>query len=135
MGGYAPGGSSGGGGGNTSPLAGGSSFSQYYQIDLVPSGSENTIFQYTTPPGKTFVLVRIDLTGNNIAEYKLYFDGVQQSRELVWFGQGLTSLGWDYSVPYLGGLWILPGTIISTTVTHNRPAAGSFSSTLHGILV
>ena len=133
MGGYAPG-SAGSGGGGGGPLSGGQSISEFYEITNIPPNVDTDIFTYTVPVNKTLVLIRVDVTGNNIADYRLYFNNVMQKRSFVWFTDGLNGK-LDFTVPTLGGLWLIHGTVIRLEVNHYRPHNGLFSSTLHGILL
>lgn len=105
--------------------------SQFDAISSIASGILSTISTYTVPFGKKFQLSQIELSGDNIATYEVSKNSSIIARKRTYFGGGLNE-----RCSFLGdsdkGLAFVAGDVLTVSVTHNRPAMGSFESRIVG---
>lgn len=106
---------------------------QFDTVLAVASGAETLIGTYTVPAGKSFALIRVDLSGTNIATYNLYIDGDLKARKRTWFCGPFCEVI-DFSNIDLDGLRLSEGQIIEIKVIHQRTDAGDFESRMQGLL-
>lgn len=97
----------------------------YDEALAVASGSETDVVTYTVPVGKTASLQRVEFSGENIAQYRVYLNGsVIASRR--------TKQGGDLSGEFVfegageEGLPLAAGDVVRLTTLHGRPANGNF---------
>lgn len=98
--------------------------SYFTELNSVAFGSTETISSYTVPPGRSNTLIKIDVSGTNIATYDVYLNGVSFARLRTYFGGDLShSLDFGNS-----GFNLQAGDIIEVKVTNFRPSVGDFES-------
>lgn len=97
----------------------------YNEITAVASGVQTQIVVYTVPIGKTAILHRIDTSGDNVARYDVYKNGVAVDTQRTYFG-GEFNAHFEYTTGNSSGLAFVGGDIISVKVLHNRPFVGTF---------
>lgn len=90
----------------------------------VASGAIVSLVTYTIPAGKTAVLERIWVSGENIAKYEVYINASKIDVGRTYFGSHLntkfeyTSTNSDYA--------LIASDVITVTVRHDRPSSGNF---------
>lgn len=111
------------------------SFNLYNEVSSVASGVETDLFTYLVPLSPIIHLMRFEIGGSNIGQFKLYFDNTVVRQYMTWFnGTGLTGV-WDFTTSGGGGLAVAPGTIIKIKVLHNRPFLGDYFAQMSGLNV
>lgn len=98
------------------------------EISAVASGAETDIILFTAPPGSGYRVTKIDVSGTNIAQYRIRVNGAVVSTLRTYWGDGLND-SFRYET-FQNGLLLQPGDIIRVTVIHNRPFAGDFEATM-----
>ena len=97
----------------------------YSEITAVPSGPTVTVQTYTVPADKTGYLMKVTVSGTNIAEFAVLINGVIQDKRRTWF----CDFNEDFDfLEQNGGIQINAGDIVTVTVNHWRPALGDFNS-------
>lgn len=107
------------------------SIESFGEATAVASGVETTILSYVV--SGVFHLVRIEVSGTNIASYSVYYDGVRSNKLITYFGGSLSGV-MDYSNGQ-AGIQVPTGTIITIKVLHNRPDVGDFTARLQGKII
>ena len=107
--------------------------SEFSSISSVISGSNTTLLTYTVPLVKTGYLQRIEIGGNNIGTYEIYFNSVLSGRKRTYFGGSLSDV-FNFEGGIKRGFKLLAGTIVQLKVLHNRPYLGDFEARLQVIL-
>jgi hypothetical protein len=97
----------------------------YNEISGIVAGVTTSIVNYTVPTGKTAVLERVFVTGDNVARYEIFVNATKIDSTLTFFGSALNS-SFDFSSGY-SGLGLATNDIVTVTVVHNRTSVGSFS--------
>jgi hypothetical protein len=97
----------------------------YNEISNVVNGITTSIVTYTVPTGKTAVLERVFVTGDNIARYEIFINATKIDSTLTYFGSALNS-SFDFSSGY-SGLGLATNDIVTVTVVHSRTSLGNFS--------
>lgn len=104
--------------------------SSYYGEALsVATGVVTTVLTYIVPVGKTSILERISVTGENIAYYKILKNAVVIDSKHTNFGTNLNE-EFNYTSTADIGIKLVPGDIITVTVLHNRPSLANFAARL-----
>lgn len=92
----------------------------------VASGSETTIVSYIVPEGIVALLQRVTYSGENVATYNLYVNGVLVERMRTHFGGDLSG-----EMRFIGGAEEGPkyvtGDEITLKVLHTRPIPADFN--------
>lgn len=89
---------------------------------------ETDLITYMVPAGKILDLRRISCSGDNIALYKLYINGVATEDKRSWY------INWDPEFD-MANTQVDPGLIVRVTVTHfSDLGTGDFSATIKGVL-
>lgn len=97
----------------------------YDEALAVASGSETDVVTYTVPVGKTGSLQRVEFSGENIAQYRVYLNGSK-------IASSRTKQGGDLSGEFVfegageEGLPLVAGDMVRLTTLHGRPANGNF---------
>ena len=104
---------------------GGSNLEVYYSEVLgLVSGVTQLLGTYTAVANDN--LQKIDFSGDNVAEYELFIDGVLKTKKRSFF----TYL--DGSIEFAGrGIALSAGQIVEVFVNHTRPDPGDFNVTIH----
>jgi hypothetical protein len=108
--------------------------SVYNEIVAVPAGTTIQIVSYTVPPGDTAVFQRAAVSGENIARYDLYINGVIQDTVRTMFGGDLTQV-FDFTSGNDSGYPLAANETISIKVLHNRPYTGNFNARLQVLVI
>lgn len=116
------------------PVAGAAqpSTSKYNEALSVPAGVTTLLLTYTVPAGKTSILERISVTGENIAYYKVLKNAVVIDSKHTNFGTNLNE-EFNYSATADLGIKLVAGDILTVTVLHNRPYLANFAARLQVI--
>lgn len=94
----------------------------YNEVLGVINGITTTLYSFT--PALASKIVRIDISGTNIATYELLMNAAV-------IGKKFTSLGGPLSTEFvLDGLLIPSGNNLTLDVTHYRPDPGDFNITI-----
>lgn len=109
------------------PGGGGPITNVFDEVGPVASSTTTTVVEYTVPTGKTFFLALVEFSGENIATYEVYIDGVRKRKKNTYFGG-----------PLFGDFWfreleVSAGKKIELRVVHDRPESGLFSGTIMGV--
>jgi|SRR6267143_2100879 len=110
-----------------------SSVNVFATASAVPSGSEVLIATYTVPPAKTFHLVRVDISGDNVAKYNLYVNALVIAKRRTWFG-GNISETIEFLDGHKVGLKLIAGDVIEIKVFNYRPDPADFDGRIQGVL-
>lgn len=92
----------------------------YDEAPLVASGLETDVLTYTVPIGKISLLYRCEVSGENIAQYKIYLNGTAIATRRTHHGSGL-STEFDFTTPNKRSVQLEAGDVITVRVLHNRP--------------
>lgn len=98
----------------------------FNEAPSVASGSETSVVFYTVPPGKSSRLERVSYSGENVATYNLYVDGVLSEKMRTHFGGDLSGQ-MDFFGATKEGPVYSAGTVIELKVLHTRPDPGNFN--------
>lgn len=93
----------------------------------VISGSTTQISSYTVPSGKTSLIQRIEMSGQNIARFQVSVNGVVRGTLRTYFG-GSVNTTFDFVTGQNNGFSVSAGDIVSVSVLHNRPVLGNFEA-------
>lgn len=99
---------------------------EYNEITSVASGIETTIVSYTAMIGKKTYLQKIEVSGDNIAKYRVKLNGVEIDMKRTYFSGGLNT-NFIYDGNNNPGLEVNTGDIISVTTIHQRPDVSDFN--------
>lgn len=103
---------------------------KYAEITGVASGISTQIDSYTVPTGKKAFLQRVDLNGNNIAEYTISVNSSPVGKRTTYFTLLSSTVDFNSSIEALPGMQLLAGDIVKVEVLHNRSFVGNFNSRL-----
>lgn len=107
----------------------------YAEITGVAAGIETTIVTYTSPAsGSISYLEFVSVSGNNIAEFKVYEVAIVLDKKRTYFTMYNTDFDFKSAIG-LPGYEIPPSTTISVKVLHNRPSLGAFDARIQVIEV
>lgn len=114
------------------PLPGTSELNLYNEISSVGSGIETLIQSYSVPSAMTLELLRVEVNGDNVAQYNIYVDGMKIASTYTYFCQ----FNYVFNFEYLAGsgLPINAGQLLEIKVLQNRPDLGDYSARISGIL-
>lgn len=90
----------------------------------VASGSTINLVTYNVPVGKTAILDRIFVSGENIATYEVYINSTKIDIGRTYFGNSL-NMSFNYSSNT--GLKLVTFDNITVKVINSRPSAANFS--------
>lgn len=112
----------------------GTPISLYNEVTSVAAGVLTTILIYTVPAGKSFYLIRVEVSGTNIAEYTVQFNSGINSKKRTFYGN-LNELFDYWTGGNIGGFPLVSGTALKVTTKHNRPFVGDFNARIQGVEV
>jgi hypothetical protein len=98
------------------------------EITSVASGSEVNIMSFTAPPSSNYRVFKIDVSGSNIAQFRVRLNGAIVSTLRTYFSSSLND-SFVYE-PFENGLKLAPGDVVRVTVIHGRPNPGDFEVTM-----
>ena len=100
-------------------------FLNIYGEENVAPGIETILITFTASAGKTYKLIRVQFSGEQIAKYIVYINSVAIATSRTHHASGLSG-----NIEFVGGtqegLEVLSGDIIELKVLHNRPGLGDF---------
>lgn len=108
--------------------------SQFSTALSVLSGATSTILSYTVPVATQTYLLRIEVSGTNIATYDVTVDGQPWARTRTYFSGpfiGIIQVGSSPS----DGYPLSTGQLVEISVTNFRPTTGDFEARLQYIEV
>lgn len=114
---------------NATPGSAKTIFSTYSAVTSVPSSILTTILSYTVPVATTDYINLIEVSGDNIAQFEVYINGIINARQRTYFGGNL-NLTFNYSLDSETGYILNAGDNIQVKVIHNRPTLGAFEARL-----
>jgi hypothetical protein len=98
----------------------------YNEITSVAAGVETTIVTITAPPSG-YRLQKIEVSGDNIGQYKVYMgSNVILTKRTWWTAFNATFNFEDFN----NGLLLTSGQTVSITITHMSPNLGTFDATI-----
>jgi hypothetical protein len=102
----------------------------YQEVSAVAAGIETTLITLTAPL-LGYKLYRAEVSGENIALYRLKVNGVTKATKRTFFGGDLNE-AFVYE-PFENGLELASGDVLTLTVLHQRPSLSNFEATLKGL--
>jgi hypothetical protein len=108
--------------------------STYAEALAVVSGVTTTVASYTVPVGKTAALQRVEVNGENIADYKVLVNSIVVDRKRTYFGGGLNE-NFDFEGYQAEGIPLVAGNIVQVTVLHTRPTTGDFGARIQTLVI
>ena len=118
---------------NQSPIAVsfttvGDTVASYSEITAIASAVETTILTYSVAVAQAYLLFS-EVSGTNIADYKIKLNGTTINRKYTYFGAPLSAyFDFKSGVSSFPGLSLVSGDVITVTVIHNRPSLGNFNA-------
>lgn len=107
--------------------------SLFNSITAVPSATPTTLITYTVPGGKTGRLERIEVSGDNIAQYDFFINAALNGRKRSEFTE--LNETFEFSSSTDMGIPLATGDTVVVKVTHNRPFVGAFEARLQTVEV
>lgn len=102
----------------------------YSQASGIESDTEVSVLSYTVPSGKSFYLQRINVAGDNKAEYKVKVNNQTMDRKFTSLLQFNETF--DFHSGTEAGLMFNAGTTITVTAKHSNSGTGIFNVRLQG---
>lgn len=112
---------------NITPSVGGTNVvrNKFNSINAVMANMATTLVTYTVPTGKTSIVQRAAVSGENIAKYTLLINGNPQATLRTYFGGELNGY-FEFTTGQDTGLIVTAGDVISIEVIHGRPQLANF---------
>lgn len=104
-----------------------STVSKFNEIVAVPSGSTTQLVTYTVPAGKSAVLQKAVVSGDNIGKYDLLINNIRQDTIRTMFGADL-SITFDFTSGNENGLVLVAGDIVKVQVFNPRPYSADYNA-------
>lgn len=95
------------------------------EVSAVPSSVETTLISLIAPP-QGYRFTKVDVSGENIALFKLKLNGSVLMWKRTWWNQFNQSFSFEN---FQNGLKLLPGDVLTVTVYHQRPNPANFEVT------
>lgn len=99
------------------------------EITSVASGLETTILTFTAPSGGKRI-TKADVSGDNIANFRVKVDGTTLVNKRTWWSHFNGSFSFE---GFENGLFLTVGQVLTITVIHNSDDLGDFEATLMSI--
>lgn len=107
--------------------------SVYNEVTAVAASVLTTVQTFTAPVAKVTYLQKIEVSGTNIAEYRIEINNVVQDKKRTYFG---AELNLKFMFVELGtGLALAVGDVVTVKVIHARPDVGDFNSRIQVVEV
>jgi hypothetical protein len=114
---------------NPSPVSmPGESFIEFFSLALLAGLASENIGSLTVPPGKTLLLQRVMVSGDNIAKYSIIINDVVKSVKRSWWG----SFDRDF---YMGQTKVESGSVLRVLVSNQSNSLSDFNATVVGRLL
>jgi len=101
----------------------------FNSVSAVATGAETTLISKVTPPGG-FRLMKVDVSGENVALFSLKVDGVTLFTKRSWWNNWNQEFRFE---DFQNGLRLTQGQVLSITVLHNRPSPANYEVTVMGL--
>ena len=99
----------------------------FEEISSVAVGATELLLAHTVLPGTESILLKIEVSGTNIATYDLYINGTINARKRTYFsGDFVTSF--DFGTTLSTALKLVEGDQLEVRVTNFRPYLGDFEA-------
>ena len=108
------------------PGAAGANVNEFDIKTSVAAGQTITVVTYPVPVDKTFYLTLVEFFGENIADYKVYIDGVKQAQKSTYFGGKLSG---DF---FFNNLAVAAEKVVRLDVTNFRSESSLFTGRILG---
>lgn len=108
--------------------------SKFAEITNIAIGATETILTHTVLSGTDAHLLKIEVSGSNIATYNVLINSVLYARTRTYFGADLTAVI-DFGQSLATSPKLLEGTVIEVQVTNYRPTQADFDARLQYIEV
>jgi hypothetical protein len=106
--------------------------SVYNEIDNINSNALTKVVDYLVPASGTFLLNKIDVNGDNVAEYTFKVNSVTWDKKFSSFFE--YPITFDF-YNFNKGFQFNAGDLLELWVIHNRPFLGSFNARIQGLLI
>lgn len=100
----------------------------YSEVSSLAKNTEATLLQYTVPVGQTLKLSQIDVSGDNVAVYKVEVDGSTKDTKRTWWTRFNESFEF-------GEFEISESINVTVKVIHYSNDVGDFNAKILGRLV
>lgn len=112
---------------NITPSVGGTNVvrNKFNSITALIANMATTLVTYTVPNGKTAIVQRAVVSGENIAKYTLSVNGNPQATLRTYFGGELNG-SFEFITGQDNGLVVAAGDVITIEVIHGRPQLADF---------
>lgn len=117
--------------GTTTPLQ---LVNTYTEVNSIAAGALTVITTYIVPSGKTGLLQKVSVSGENIATYTVDINNVTLDKRRTYFSGGLNEF-FDFSSSDINGTPLAALDEITITVIHNRPSLASFDARIQVVEV
>src|ERR1035437_1596419 len=109
----------------STPTAGNDVVNRYSEANAGASGIITTVVQYTLPLSKTNgVLIRISVSGENIAKWTVFLNAVQLDTRRTFYGN--LNEYFEFATGGVDGVVLSPGDSVIVKVIHNKPYVADF---------
>jgi hypothetical protein len=95
-------------------------------ISSVASGTETTIITVTAPGGG-LRLEKVDVSGENVALYRLYVNGIEIYTKRSWWSDFNVDFNFEN---FSNGYLLTAGQVLTVTCYHTSPFLGNFEATV-----
>lgn len=102
----------------------------YSEVGSVPSAVETTVSSYTVPVAKRFYIHRIEVSGDNVAVYRVRVNGLDKAKKRTWWTKFNETF--DFTCFPKSGLKVVAGDVVTVSVIHNSVSVGSFNASIQG---
>lgn len=99
----------------------------FNEVSSVAQSTETTLLTFTALAGRETYIQKIDVSGENIAEYRIKVQGSVVDKKRTYFGAGLDAK-FRYDGQLNNGYRLSPGQTLTVTVIHERPMPGDFNA-------
>jgi len=110
----------------------GATVSTFGQVSALASGSETVVASYTVPIGKTFFLQHCEVSGENIAKYSVFVDGIRQSVKRTYWG-GSFNEEFLFKDDLGRGVEVAATKVVEIKTIHFSPVVGDFDGRILGV--
>lgn len=105
----------------------------YNEVNSVPSATPTNLVTYMVPIGKTAILERASVSGENIARFDIQINSITLDTKRTFFGR--LNEDFNFSSPDVFGTPLIAGDVVLIVVIHNRPDLGSFEGRIQVVEV
>jgi len=99
----------------------------FNEINSVGANTLTTIASYTVLAGPNNKLQKVSCSGENIAKFNIYYNGVLIDSKRTYFGGELNTT-FNYTDEQNLGYPLVPGDLVEVRVFHTRPSTANFNA-------